>query len=219
MSLSRNTRVLSRLVSTSTTASSSSTRPPTFLVGSPDVISNLRPVIYDGVWFKAISTPQDPSSSSSSLPLTTIVHPDKGTQHPYALNEFASTQGHESDRFFEEKKSWELRLRLERQSNDAFNHAFWTDTNSRFNTYKTFVGTSTASSPEYLEASPEVKGMIMDERIAAFYRLWLDSEGKRQRAYMKEMYRRTFSLLLLEAKLKLQNLRWAVRSAMTKNLL
>ncbi|KAG8888284.1 hypothetical protein FRB98_008030 [Tulasnella sp. 332] len=92
-------------------------------------------------------------------------------------------------------------------------------TNSRFNTYKTFVGTSTTASPEYALASAEEKEMIMDERIAAFYRLWLDSERKRQRAYMKEMYRRTFALLLLEARLKLQNLRWAVRSAMTKNLM
>lgn len=237
MSLSRNSRVLSRFASTSAGPPAAANRAPPFLVGAPDVISNLRPVIYDGVWFKAISTPQDLSPSSSSLPLTTIVHPDKDTEHPYALNEFASTRGHEADRFFEEKNSWELRLRLERQSNDAFNHAFWTDvschiaffcradpdlnaqTNSRFNTYKTFVGTSTAASPEYAEASAETREMIMDERIAAFYRLWLDSERSRQRAYMREMYRRTFALLLLEARLRLQNLRWAVRSAMTKNLM
>lgn len=115
--------------SKSTPAHPSHRPPPKILVGSPDMISNLRPAIYDGIWFKAVCTLEDPASSTSSvsLPVATLVHPDQDTEHPYALEEFASMEGHERDRFFEEKKSWEMRFRLERQSFDAFNHAFWTD--------------------------------------------------------------------------------------------
>ncbi|KAG8896859.1 hypothetical protein FRC01_011591, partial [Tulasnella sp. 417] len=111
---------------------SSSTSPaPAVLVGSPDVISNLRPAIYDGVWFKAVETiPDDPATWSSS----TLIHPDKETEHPYALSEFPLNEGQQMqeggagvDPFFEEKQEWRMQYRLMKQSLDAFNHAFWTD--------------------------------------------------------------------------------------------
>lgn len=99
--------------------------------------------------------------------------------------------------------------------------SFWLvlgQTNSRMNTYKNFVATSTTASPEYTEASPEKREMMMDGRLAAFYFAWLEAERPRQRAYMREFYRRTFSMIWFEFRLKLQTMRWAVRSVMSKNL-
>lgn len=97
------------------------------LVAAPDFISNLRPAIYDGVWFKAVTAPPDPTSPSS-LPEPTLYQTEKDTvSHPYELQEFPSTVNHENDKFFQEKEAWNLQHRLLKQSLDAFNHAFWTD--------------------------------------------------------------------------------------------
>lgn len=58
----------------------------------------------------------------------------------------------------------------------------------------------------------------MEKRVASFYCIWLDNEKVRQRAYMKEMYRRTFAIIALDARLKLQRLRWAIQNVTTRNL-
>ncbi|KAG9016723.1 hypothetical protein FRB90_002361 [Tulasnella sp. 427] len=210
----------SRLVSTSSStqpsssSSDSSSSPQAVLVGSPDVISNLRPAIYDGVWFKAVETiPDDPATWSSS----TLIHPDKETEHPYALSEFPLHQ--EREPFFEEKQEWRMQERLMKQSLDAFNHAFWTDTNTRFNAYKHFIETSTKSSPEYAAASPEVQEELLLDATASFYRLWQRTEEKRQKAYTKEMYRRTWGLIWYGARMQVQKLRWALRSIGRRDLL
>ncbi|KAG8897058.1 hypothetical protein FRB99_008476 [Tulasnella sp. 403] len=192
--------------------------PASVLVGTPDMVSNLRPAIYDGVWFKAVSTPPDPSSSPSSLPSSTLVYPEKNTEHPYALNEFPSKRGAEGDRFFEEKQSWNLQHRLLKQSLDAFNHAYWTDSNTRFNTYKHFVENSTKSYEEYQSASSDEQELMLERETAAFYRAWQVAEGPRQKAYTKELHRRTFELIWFGARHQLQKLRWAVRAVMTKEV-
>ncbi|KAG9020047.1 hypothetical protein FS837_008631, partial [Tulasnella sp. UAMH 9824] len=195
----------------SNSPSSSSSPPPAVLIGSPDVISNLRPAIYDGVWFKAVETiSDDPVTWSSS----TLIHPDKETEHPYALSEFPLNEGQQMqkdgagvDPFFEEKQEWRLQYRLLKQSLDAFNHAFWTDTNTRFNAYKHFVETSTKSSPEYAAASPGRQEELLQDATAAFYRLWQATEEKRQRAYTKEMYRKTWGLIWYGARMQVQKAR------------
>ncbi|KAK2466878.1 hypothetical protein APHAL10511_001136 [Amanita phalloides] len=80
------------------------------LVGPPDPISNLRPVIYD-----------EPFVS---------MHP-KQLNHPYSLAEFDATEDS-----FEEL---ELQYKLQRQQLDAFNHQFWLDANSRFEAAKATI--------------------------------------------------------------------------------
>jgi hypothetical protein len=101
-------------------------------VGSPDVISNLRPAIYDGIWFTAVSSipsEENTAEGSSALP-STLVHPNPTTSHPYSLDEFNSAsqgKGAAHDPFHDEREAWDLQYRLHKQSLDAFNHAFWTD--------------------------------------------------------------------------------------------
>lgn len=125
-----------------------------------------------------------------------------------------------------------------KQSLDAFNHAFWTDvsielgdltetfvdhaafpqTNTRFNAYKHFVEESTKASEEYKAAEPSKQELLLEDATASFYRIWQASEENRQRAYTKEHYRRTFSLILYGARLQWQKLRWLVRTLSTKDV-
>ncbi|KAG8926060.1 hypothetical protein FRC02_009224 [Tulasnella sp. 418] len=190
------------------------------LVGSPDVISNIRPVIYDDVWFQAISSFSNASGTSLpsiSIPssASNLVRPDKNTEHPYSLSEFnASTTGSHRTITEDEREAWDLQLRLQKQSLDAFNHAFWTDTNSRFNAYKSFVESSTKSSSDYIGAAPEMQEQMLEEATAVFYRIWLDNEKKRQKEYAMELYSRIFSLVWLTFRRKVQGVRWAMKAMM-----
>jgi hypothetical protein len=78
----------------------SSPRHRSQLVGPPDALSHLRPVVYE------------------NLPITSRV------QHPYSLHEFReleeSSSEHEDD-----YGNYELKLRMAQQ--DAFNHEFWSE--------------------------------------------------------------------------------------------
>ena len=100
------------------------------LVGPPDPVSNLRPVIYDDVEPGSISSgrrrkgkgkqgeseaesekSENPGSSSSS---TVVKQPQTSTSHPYLLDEFSGDP-------------LDYQWRLERGRLDAYNHAFWKD--------------------------------------------------------------------------------------------
>ena len=99
------------------------------------MLSNLRPAIYDGVWFTAVSSiPSDAQSAEgASLLPSTLVHPNSTTDHPYSLEEFGSSykgKGVAKDPFHDEREAWNLQHRLQQQSLDAFSHAFWTDVSS-----------------------------------------------------------------------------------------
>lgn len=71
------------------------------LVGPPDPVSHLRPVIYD-----------EPHVS---------IEP-KRLPHPYSLSEFNSAESPSED--------LELQYKLQRQQLDAFNHQFWLEVHS-----------------------------------------------------------------------------------------
>lgn len=99
----------------------SGSRRPT-LVGPPDPVSNLRPIIY-----KDDPLPYDPGPSTSGAAASTsgdtqassskstqIVRTNSSQTHPYSLDEF---DGDPSD----------YQWRLERKRMDVYNHAFWTE--------------------------------------------------------------------------------------------
>ncbi|KAF8625804.1 hypothetical protein AX15_005191 [Amanita polypyramis BW_CC] len=80
------------------------------LVGPPDPISNIRPVIYD-------------ESEVSIQP--------KQLNHPYSLSEFDTVENSFDD--------LELQYKLQRQQIDVFNHQFWFDSNVRFEAAKALI--------------------------------------------------------------------------------
>ena len=75
------------------------------LVGPPDPVSNLRPVIYDE-GERGLGTGKDGESAPRSSPT-----------HPYSLDEF---DGDPTD----------YQWRIERKRLDAYNHVFWTEVRS-----------------------------------------------------------------------------------------
>lgn len=117
---------LPKLASPSTTMSASSSRaclrslrcsrafststPSRDLVGPPDPVSNLRPVIYDELPMPQAKPGQNTSRALAHRP------------HPYSLNEFTST-ARETTR--DDYGAYQLRMK--QQELDAFNHAYWTE--------------------------------------------------------------------------------------------
>ncbi|THU89519.1 hypothetical protein K435DRAFT_286283 [Dendrothele bispora CBS 962.96] len=110
------------------------------LVGPPDPISHLRPVIYDDV----------PKPSPPSL-----------RHHPYSLSEFDP----EPER---NQSPYELHWKLQRQQLDDLNQNFWLDSNCRFEAAKQAVieGLPSTASPLDKERalSEFYKQWLMQER-------------------------------------------------------
>ncbi|KAF9652856.1 hypothetical protein BDM02DRAFT_2365913 [Thelephora ganbajun] len=132
------------------------------LVGPPDHISNIRPAVYHQ---------EDPSSSTS--------YGDK-VQHPYSLKEFTQVEG-----------AQDYQVNLQKTQLDAFDHAFWTNNNYRFEAAKAAV----------LDALPE-DATTQDKEfvLSNFYRDWLIQEGSRLEAYNRTWRRRTLDIILLDAR-------------------
>ncbi|KAI0079885.1 hypothetical protein K474DRAFT_1705145 [Panus rudis PR-1116 ss-1] len=129
------------------------------LVGPPDPVSNIRPVIYDD----APATPSD-------------------ARHPYSLREFTGD-------------TREYHWKMHRQQLDAFNHTFWADSNTRFEAAKQAVLDSLPES-----STPEDREVALSD----FYSKWLRQEGHRQRAYSMELRKRTWTDIVLGAKVSYQ---------------
>jgi len=137
-----------------------------YLVGPPDPISNIRPAIYHQ---------EDPSSSTSY---------GEKVQHPYSLKEFTQLDS-----------AQDYQVNLQKTQLDAFDHAFWTDNNYRFEAAKAAV----------LDALPE-NATTQDKLfvLSNFYRDWLIQEAPRLEVYNKTWRQRTLEIILLEARM-----RWA----------
>jgi len=135
------------------------------LVGSPDPISHIRPVLYTK------STP---------------VQPD-GVRHPYLLNEF--TEG-ETD--------GEVQWALYQQQLDKFNHDYWFDSNTRFESAKQSVLSSLPDS---------VTGLQREQALSEFYKKWMVQESERQNEYSSEWRRRNTESISLATRLEWQNVR------------
>ncbi|KAI0065381.1 hypothetical protein BV25DRAFT_1798454 [Artomyces pyxidatus] len=107
-------------------------------------------------------------------------------RHPYSLSEF---RGDTRD----------YQWKLQRQQLDAWNHAFWTDSNTRFECGR-------AAALSRAEATPEAQ----ERALADFYRDWVVQEGPRQDEYNRELRRRTVE----EIKLSVRVHYWAFRARM-----
>ncbi|KAF9792770.1 hypothetical protein BJ322DRAFT_1031313 [Thelephora terrestris] len=136
-----------------------------YLVGPPDPISNIRPAIYHQ---------EDPSSSTS--------YGDK-VQHPYSLKEFIQAENSE-----------DYQVNLQKTQLDAFDRAFWTNNNYRFEAAKAAA----------LDALPE-KATAQDREfvLSNFYRDWLIQESPRLEAYNETWRRRSLNIILLDARTQL----------------
>lgn len=82
------------------------------LVGPPDPVSNLRPVIYDDL--------PAPSPATAPRPSRAVT----GRQHPYSLSEFALPTSDEARNSARDDYG-AYQLRMHQQQLDAFNHAYW----------------------------------------------------------------------------------------------
>ncbi|PSR74095.1 hypothetical protein PHLCEN_2v10051 [Hermanssonia centrifuga] len=133
------------------------------LVGPPDPISNLRPVIYD---------------DGPSLPRSDV-------RHPYSLKEFTGD-------------TREYQWKIQRQELDAFNHAFWIDSNTRFEAGKQ---ATLASLPETCTAEDK------EVALSGFYRSWVIQESPRHDEYDVEWRKRNWSNILLGIRVKYQQFR------------
>ncbi|KAI0636925.1 hypothetical protein C8Q77DRAFT_1154813 [Trametes polyzona] len=130
------------------------------LVGPPDPISHLRPVIYDDA----------PPPAAPRV------------RHPYSLKEFTGN-------------TREYQWKMQRQELDAFNHAFWLDSNSRFYAAKDAV----------LQSLPESATAEQREHaLSAFYARWVAQERARLDAYSEEWRKRNWSTILLGARVRYQ---------------
>lgn len=156
----------------------STTAPVRDLVGPSDPLSNLRPVIYT----------DSPSPSPS---------PPAVRRHPYSLTEFRLRTKAPGAR--EAGSGAELALayrwRLQKQQLDAFNHAFWADSNARFDASLASAVAGTApSSPEHERA------------LNAFYGRWVHAEAARQEEYNREWRRRSVEEIKLAFRVSWQRL-------------
>ncbi|CCM02414.1 uncharacterized protein FIBRA_04512 [Fibroporia radiculosa] len=127
------------------------------LVGPPDTVSNIRPVVYD----------DDLPNQRADL------------THPYSLREFKGD-------------TREYQWKMQRQQLDAYNHTFWSNSNSRFEAAKNAL----------LESLPD--SCTEEDRefaLSEFYRRWIVQETARQQEYDAEWRKQNWSSLLLAIRL------------------
>ncbi|KAI8998600.1 hypothetical protein BD414DRAFT_407322 [Trametes punicea] len=108
--------------------------------------------------------------------------PAPHVRHPYSLREFTGD-------------TREYQWKMQRQELDAFNHAFWLDSNTRFYAAKNAV----------LESLPE--GTSTEQReaaLSAFYSRWVAQERTRLDEYDAKWRKRNWSTVLLGARVRYQ---------------
>jgi len=141
-----------------------------------------------------------PHSVSNLRPViySTVGH-SRGRAHPYSVTEF-SGPGAATGSDLNWQVAWTL------TGNDRSSHAFWLDSNTRFNAAKQAVLDSHASIPI---DDPQAREVALDAALSRFYRAWLAQEDRRQRTYTWNMYTRTLNGIRLAFKNQCQQLlRW-----------
>lgn len=164
------------------------------LVGPPDAISNIRPVVYAQVEPRAGSS-QGKKAATKSAP----------QPHPYSTNEF-SQQSHTGefssfrrrahglgvfksyrdlvDRVSDRVEEGELQLRLAKLSTDSTTQRFWRDNNQRFSRdLESWRLSNHASSAEAMDKSVMPVGANEPSSESDFYATWLRANSKRNKAY------------------------------------
>ncbi|KAF8892546.1 hypothetical protein BD779DRAFT_1670236 [Infundibulicybe gibba] len=144
------------------------------LVGPPDPISHIRPIVYTDY-----ATP----SSSSVVPAR--------IRHPYSLTEFDDSEHtvHSST------NTHELQFRLQRQQLDAYHHDFWLNSNTRFEAAKAAI---LAALP------PGSTPLDKEQTLSQFYTQWYMQEAPRTDAYTTEWRKRNWALVALEMRVQYQ---------------
>jgi len=131
--------------------------------------------------------PNDPVSNLRPIIYTDIPTPlPSHAGHPYSLDEFTDVP---------HDHTLELQYKLARESLDAFNHYYWTDSNTRFEAAKQSV---LASLPE--SATPEVH----ENALSEFFKKWVMQEKTRQDEYSNEWRKRNWENIMLAARVEYQ---------------
>ncbi|KAI0283042.1 hypothetical protein BGY98DRAFT_911899 [Russula aff. rugulosa BPL654] len=102
----------------------------------------------------------------------------ESSKHPYSLDEFHN----------DSEDTLEYQWKLQQQQLDAFNDAFWRDTNTRF---------------EAAKATAEQR----EEHLGEFYKNWVLQETARQEEYDSEWRRRSMQEIKLAARVSYQKLK------------
>jgi len=108
-------------------------------------------------------------------------------RHPYSLDEF----GRDSD-------TLEYQWKLQRQQLDAFNDAFWRDTNTCFDAAK---AVTVSGLPPHASAEQR------EEHLGEFYKRWVLQETARQEEYNTEWRRRSMQEIKLAARVSYHKLK------------
>lgn len=195
------------------------------LVGPPDAVSNLRPVIYSSA-FEDQETP-----ASSPLEARSDVNSNSnGTlqSHPYSTAEFGastpSTSAMASSRrnqrphsayylgLLDRLEAAELTHHLRLQRTDRFSQAFWSDNNARYaaalDQYKQGLSTSSSTSSSSSSSSSSANASPAQDLLAPFYTAWLSANRARHRAYNERLWAMTKDDLA--PAMRYQMLRWWV---------
>jgi len=105
--------------------------------------------------------------------------------HPYSLHEFDP----------EPTNPYKLQWKLQRQQLDEFNHAFWLQSNTRFE----------RSKEEALSRLPSTAtGVEKEHALSEFYHQWLLQEERRVGEYTEEWRQRNKASLILAARVAYQ---------------
>jgi len=143
---------------------------PRPLVGPPDPLSNLRPVLYG------------PPSKLEDI-----------RSSPYSVTEFSESQAPPTANEQTEALEW----RWEQESLDAFNQAFWTDNNMRFEAARRDI--LAAHPPLPPDSPPEAltaRERALEATISEFYANWVNQQRSHYADYTREWYRRNWGGIL-----------------------
>ncbi|THH11980.1 hypothetical protein EW145_g258 [Phellinidium pouzarii] len=168
-------------------------------VAPSDPVSNLRPVIYEDESSdhkgatgsgrgkgRGKGGDEEGEGEREYVRAVAIIERTRTSPtHPYLLDEF-------------DGDPLDYQWRVERKRLDAYNHAFWTDSNHRFEAAKRAV---LSSLPE--NAPPEVHEAALSE----FYGKWLRQEHGRLKDYSDDWNRRNFGGIMLAARAAIRQFR------------
>ncbi|KAH9952016.1 hypothetical protein B0H21DRAFT_715369 [Amylocystis lapponica] len=116
-------------------------------------------------------------------------------RHPYSLTEFTGD-------------TREYQWKMQRQELDAYNHAFWSDHNSRFEAAKSAV----------LESLPQTASVEDREfALSHFYKSWVAQEQVHHREYGAQWRRRNWTSILLGARLHYEKFMSRISHPFTPN--
>lgn len=161
------------------------------LVAPPNLVSHMRPVIYDG------------PPSKLRLPYL---------RHPYSLSEFrdgnTSVLG-----------NYELQFRLLRQQLDSLHQNFWLDVSDPILSCEIFLPVGKSNTRFYAAREAILSGLPTsatprdkEKALSAFHKQWVMQEKSWTDSYTIEWRTRNFQLIVLAARLQAQQLKYFLAS-------